>query len=157
MYSARVAAIGKATPLDWITAYWWLFPWGLLAFLLLPVAFLCLPVSMRRAKVRWEHIIRITIYGLFIPASIGCAICSCLLLAYISYGLRNVALPLATILILYVLFPAIVLWWGFAIRRYLKLAHGWYVAILLATIAVLLPMTVAVGLCSLTGSPNIFG
>lgn len=118
--------------------------WWMIAYLLLPLCFVCLPVSRRRAKVRWRHLARIALYGLFIPATIIFADLLCIMLAPLSAATGNAAGPLIYFLTGYLTMAAVVVWWAAAIGRFLRMPHAWWVAILLSAIAALLPLTVAV-------------
>ena len=105
----------------------------------MPLVFLALPVSMRRARVRWRHLGRITAYSLIWP------ILS--VMAYEAVMLRHMdvvwggARPLevwsaARWLVLGVL----ALWWFAAVSRYLRMRHALGVALALLTIGTLAGM-----------------
>lgn len=103
---------------------------------LMPVGFVTLPISRRRARVRWSHLVRICLYGLAIP--------------YVAALALAVTLPLLTrlphvyaledwfALLCFVALPiAIFAWWGCAMRWHLKLSHPWGVAGALLAMSVL--------------------
>ena len=50
--------------------------------LTMPFAFVLLPVSRRRAKVRWGHLVRVGCYGLAIPSGVFAAMLLCLAVGY---------------------------------------------------------------------------
>ena len=118
--------------------------WWIAAQVLLPVCFVCLPISRRRAKVRWRHLARIALYGLFIPWAIVFAMLLCITVALASPRWDGVALGAASLL-LFLMIPATVAWWVAAISRYLRMPHAWAVAVLLTVVAVLFPLTAIVG------------
>ncbi|MCI0630311.1 MAG: hypothetical protein L0Y44_06605 [Phycisphaerales bacterium] len=112
----------------------WIF-WSTL--LLVPACFVLLPVSRRRAKVRWVHIGRVLAYSAFLPVTISCA---GILLFVASPGgaLPGFALFLTTWGITVSLF----IWWAAAIDRYLQIPHAWQVSGLLCVLSMLLALTV---------------
>ena len=118
--------------------------WMAIAFPLLPLGFICLPISRRRAKVRWGHIARVTAYGFIVPCTIVFALATCIGLAFAfpTTG-SNPFTGLGLLVICGVAPAAVILWWAVAIKRYLRLPHGWAVAFLLAVIAALLPLALA--------------
>lgn len=97
--------------------------------LLLPVSFILLPASRRRAKVQWRHIGRIAIYSLGVPAII-------LTVLMLGIGLRTIPQTYAWVpellwqlpILLWVYLP--VFWWA-AIKRYLHMPHAFAVAFLM--------------------------
>src|SRR5262249_13844524 len=106
----------------------------------MPLSFLLLPASMRRARVQRRHLMRVAIYGLGVPA---CAILAATALACLGLALgssRNLVGPFAVVLV--AALPLLVLWWAVAIRRYLCIAHSLAVAVLLSFIVLLVPLTV---------------
>ena len=99
----------------------------------MPLAFSLMPATLRKAKVRWRHTVRIAAYSCFIPITVLLA--TCLLL---NVGLAFGPVQYVTFLVAYWLFVAgvaigMVAWWGFAINQYLKVPYGWPVALVLAT------------------------
>lgn len=111
---------------------------GLWISLVVPVTFVLLPVSRRRARVRTVHLVRVASYGLFIPSAIITA--SLLSVAAGSAFLDPGEdwVTMARVLIHYGLVPMIVIWWAAAIRRYLMMPHAWAVALLLSLLSFLL-------------------
>ena len=99
---------------------------------LIPLSFVMLPSSMRRARIRWRHLLRVLVYGLPIPLVLaalgwmvfGVLIYRALVLQQGSTFRTELGLALPTILLS--------LWWYFAIRHYLRLKHSIWVAALLA-------------------------
>jgi hypothetical protein len=118
------------------------------ACLFMPVSLGLLPVSRRRAKVRWRHIWRITAYS-------GLLLVALIIIAAIFGALWALAPGISRTLrgfseLWLVIVPAAVLvgWWGCAIKRYLRIQHAWAVAILL---------TVLCGLAALITGGTIVG
>lgn len=99
----------------------------------LPATFMLLPVSRRRARVRWRHISRVFAYSLLFPAMVSLGIIVGAFRAYRSepgYAYR----PLSV----YVDYPRylcllaigmLALWWWVAIRRYLHMDDARKVAL----------------------------
>ena len=106
----------------------------------LPLAFVLLPVSRRRAKVRWAHIVRVATYSLHVPAG------ALYVLALLQ--LTSLVTPVSDGLVLWATGPAplvlLVIWWATAIGRYLRIPHGIAVALLL-TVVVALAILVFIG------------
>jgi hypothetical protein len=109
-------------------------------WLLQPASFLLLPVSRRRARVRWEHLIRVAAYGVFVPATVIVAAT-----ALIGLGLvqgADLPLGLAHYLLRYGIVLLLAAWWAAAIARYLRMPHSLGVAVLLTVLAGLLFLAV---------------
>lgn len=105
---------------------------GVVISLLLPLSFVLLPVSRRRAKVRWRHIGRVTAYGMFIPISAITIIAATFGLMMYAHSPFTAGVVVKTA---WWFVPcAAVIWWTFAISRYLKMPHGLAVAILMAVL-----------------------
>lgn len=111
---------------------------SLLMFLCTPIWFVLLPISRRRAKVRWSHIVRITVYSLvlFVCLSIYALLRFGFLRDYwwASAGplyreLRHLVVWVTPLLLL--------IWWSFAISRYLKMSHAWGVGLAIVVMGVL--------------------
>ena len=104
---------------------------ALMFFIMLPLAFLVLPISMRRAKVRWAHVGRIAAYSIGVPALLVIAS----LIVFTVYGLHwpNLFLLAAPIWLLG--------WWWRAIRRYLVMEHSWAIWLSITAIALLVAAT----------------
>lgn len=104
--------------------------------LLLPASFVLLPVSRRRARVRWEHLARVAVYGMIVPAAL---LAAATVLAGAGLALDSGLLVRAgQFLLWFGMLPAIVLWWTAAIGRYLRMPHGLGVAVLLSILCLLL-------------------
>jgi hypothetical protein len=111
---------------------------GVLAHLMLPVGFVFLPISRHRAKVRWIHIVRVTVYGLFIPATVVTA-GLLLLAAAMADPSRAGGWLTALQLTAWCGVPGLtIIWWGQATGRYLMIPHGWAVAVVLTVLCWLL-------------------
>jgi hypothetical protein len=109
-------------------------------FVLMPFGFGLLPVSRRKAKVRWRHIVRVMAYGLLIPVvlvSAGIVVTgAALLTAFDSSGSRPIAVALAVLACAPV--PLVALWWTAAIRNYLRMPHAWALTGMLTVMNLLL-------------------
>jgi len=121
-----------------------LFVISLLAFMtLLPIGFVLLPVSRRKAKVKLVHLLRIAIYGIsivFMPFLVivfyvGFDIVNQNVLGWILIG--NLVLPGSQFFIYWGPYPMIICWWAVATTHYLKMPHGWAVSILLSIVVIL--------------------
>lgn len=118
----------------------------------LPATFMLLPVSRRRARVRWRHISRVFAYSLLFPALVSLGIIVGAFRAYRSEaGYSYRPLPVYVDYPRYLCLLAIgmlALWWWVAIRRYLHMDEPRKVALsvivtslLLATVATYLVYT----------------
>ncbi len=99
---------------------------------LLPASCMLLPVTLRRARVRGRHLVRIAAYGLFAPAAgIGAAS----LLAGLGLALGKAG-PIwqAHHVLRFGIIIVVVAWWAAAIRRYLRMPHSLGVALLLSVL-----------------------
>jgi hypothetical protein len=105
---------------------------------LMPLSFIVLPVSRRRARVRWAHIARVLIYGLVFPTahlvlSVMAFSVATLLSSDVSATVGAHAPTLAWLSFVYVL-----CWWAAAIRLYLRMPGAWSLVLLLMVMNVLL-------------------
>ncbi len=98
----------------------------------MPLAFVLLPVSRRRAKVRWAHLLRVGCYGLAVGSVLVAVILLCVTIGYTVNGLQPASLAVAHLLGRYGIALVTVVWWAVAIRCYLHIPHGWAVAPMLA-------------------------
>jgi hypothetical protein len=111
-------------------------------YVFLPAAFVLLPISRRRAKVRFGHIVRVACYGLFIPVTIVFAV---QILIAVAYGLPNFLHTCAELVDFLVFLPPLAMlavWWAVAIKRYLEIPHGPLVVLTLGAISFLLGLAV---------------
>jgi hypothetical protein len=107
-------------------------------YVFLPAGFVLLPISRRRAKVRFGHIVRVACYGLFIPVTIVFAV---QILVAVGYGLPNslrTCAELVDFLVFLLPLAMLAVWWAVAIKRYLKIPHGPLVVLSLGAISFLL-------------------
>lgn len=151
---------------------------GLMVLAVMPAAFLLLPFTLRRARVRSMHLVRVGAWSLVgVPMILGLIALALLGLELISW-LTGYLMPRQSIYIptraeeiigaiaepfingLDRIFPSALLawtvvWWGFAVGRYLKLPRPWLVTGVMALLSVLLaaalgflipPVRYAVGL-----------
>ncbi|MDY7109611.1 MAG: hypothetical protein SYC29_13335 [Planctomycetota bacterium] len=108
--------------------------------------FVTLPVSRRRARVRWAHIGRILLYGLgwFVPVIaltlLGVALSEMHRLPVLP-GLGRLLIVLAAVA-LWSHLPFLVIWWSTATGRYLKMRHPWGVGLAVVAMAGLLTLVV---------------
>jgi len=109
---------------------------------LMPALFVLLPVTRRVSRVRWTHLLRISLYSLLWPM-LGLAwIIHRAPMYYSQLGLGGAGGQWEEVALLsIVLVPlAVILWWGIAASRHLQLRSPWLIALLLATINHLLLM-----------------
>jgi hypothetical protein len=103
------------------------------------VAFIALPISRRKAKVRWRHIVRIVIYGTALAILLAILqVIATALQATQTIGHRWVwrASELAPWLFV----GHLIVWWCLAASRYLRMEHGWGVGIAAVIIGLMLPL-----------------
>ena len=130
------------SPLEVFGNFWLDFLAGLAMLLAMhtccALTFAALPVSRRLCKVRWSHIVRMTVYGyaLFLPA---------VLLTILTSGLRTIAGPAVDLmtalawLAWLAILPLEIIWWSVATSRFLKMPHGWAVGVAVVVVGFLLP------------------
>ena len=108
---------------------------GVLA--MMPLSLALLPVTRKRAKVRWWHIARVAAYSVFIPVTSGClTIVAWLLDEFTDFaGLQSE--DLATLVALTGMPLLGACWWAAAIKRYLRLPHALAVTALLGLLCLL--------------------
>lgn len=98
----------------------------------MPLAFVLLPVSRRRARVRWSHLFRVAGYGMVIPSAAVAAMLLCVALGCAFDGLQPAAHATAHTLGRFGILGATIVWWAAAIRCYLHIPHAWAVPPVLA-------------------------
>ena len=111
-------------------------------YALMPLLFLLLPLSRRRGKVRWRHIVRVWIYGLWIPTVTGVSLAAMLVIgafdnewwSMIDATIRGVPTWGFGLLI--------IAWWWSATGRYLRMPHALAIAALLAVLGGLIVLAV---------------
>ena len=105
-------------------------------FIGIPLGFLLLPVSRRRAKVQWHHIGRVTIHSLALPIVIVYP--ASIMVAAVTFvpSLMRYDLEVC-VLINITLWMTLLVWWIFAIRNFLKIPHAWFVTPVLAFLFIL--------------------
>lgn len=135
-------------PVEYISHYW---STGLtLSIGLLVVQVLCamgfavLPQSRRKAKVKWSHIMRITLYGTAIPFVLfmlfAMQVLAMVILVDAGYlGMNFVGVFIG--LYLLAVLPWLVAWWSFATGRYLQMNHPWGVGMAVVVMAILALVT----------------
>ncbi|MEE9131391.1 MAG: hypothetical protein V3T84_15340 [Phycisphaerales bacterium] len=106
---------------------------ALWVWLLFPLTFILLPVSKRRAKVRWAHLFRITAYAAFIPSAAITAVLAIVSLGYAFDKLQAAAFGWGHLISRYAMIPMLTIWWAAAMKRYLHIPHSWAVAVLLTS------------------------
>ncbi|MHC5003439.1 MAG: serine hydroxymethyltransferase [Planctomycetota bacterium] len=127
-YRLREVASRVMTPLLWWTA----------VLALMPLLFVLLPVSRRRARVRWAHLWRIAAYGWHGPMLILTAVVLLVAVAFTVPVLHTAAIGAVFLLPRWLTGPWLVVWWAAAIGRYLRMPHAWPVSIVFAFLACLL-------------------
>ena len=111
---------------------------GVWLWLLLPPSFVFLPISRRRAKVRWGHIARASAYGFFIPVTAIVGSLLCISIGYALDAFFDPMLRFAHLLSRYFMPAMIVTWWATSMRHYLRMPHSWFVAVVLSGMLFLL-------------------
>jgi hypothetical protein len=106
--------------------------------LTMPLAFVLLPISRRRAKVRWGHLARVACYGMVLPSAVVTVMLGCVALGYAANGLQPAMHSVAHSLGRYGLMILTVGWWVAAIRRYLHIPNAWAVPPVLAVLLILI-------------------
>ena len=106
---------------------------ALWVWLLFPLTFILLPVSRRRAKVRWAHLFRVTGYAAFIPSAVISAVLVVVSLGYAFDNRQATAFGWGHLISRYAMIPMLIIWWATAIKRYLHIQHSWAVAVLLTS------------------------
>ena len=129
------------------------------ALFAMPVIFALIPTTLRQARVRRRHIVRIFFYSLIVPITIACAWCAVKLILHIIglngladavdpfYWRRHVGSSVLTTFLLQLL-PGMALvlpctvwmanWWYLGCRRYLQLEHAGRITAVLTLILFLL-------------------
>jgi hypothetical protein len=105
---------------------------------LMPLTFMAIPITRRRAKVRWPHLIRICIYGMpIVGLAIGFAIVQNLSQHWSALRWLVMTNRMSN-LVLFVIVPAMLgVWWWHGVSRYLRLPHAPAVTILFGAMAYL--------------------
>jgi hypothetical protein len=112
---------------------------------LCPAGFLALPVSRRRAKVRYAHIHRVTLYSatiLVLP--IGGLLAEPSLQMLGGYFWTARILWVAAVAAIVVEPVLLVIWWSCATGRYLKIRHPWGVGLAVVVMAMLSTVLTAI-------------
>jgi hypothetical protein len=121
--------------------------------LLAPIGFVTLPVSRRRAKVRWAHIARISLYGLLVLSVLAALLYAQSVRLAVRGGWwprsgSRFGAPVSIDTMTFAALPVLLFtWWGFATSRYLRIRHPWGVAaavVVMAWLACVLGTAVAV-------------
>jgi hypothetical protein len=128
---------------DWLETITFTVPWlawGAGITVLLPFSFVLMPLSLRKAKVRWAHIVRVTGYSMFIPITyLLLAVVTVVSAAILS---SDATLDLVAAAARYVPWLAIALWWHAATSRYLKIPHAWLTISLLTLMCLLILLAI---------------
>jgi hypothetical protein len=103
---------------------------------MLPLCFVLMPLSMRKAKVRWAHIARVAIYSLFIP--VLCVWITASALSAAAVFSVDSLLELYAWGVKYLPWLALALWWMAATGRYLKIPHAWLTIAMLTLMCLLI-------------------
>lgn len=105
--------------------------------LLMPIEFALLPISRKRAKVRWQHVWRVAVYSIT-PTACVAYLGMILFAAIVTFPQQLNALHTGLYLVAFVPPFLLVLWWAVAIKRYLRMPNGWLIAPVFAVLAILL-------------------
>lgn len=136
-----------ASPRDVVpAALWWTIWW-----FLVPPLFLLLPHSLRRAKVRNAHLVRIFLYSLvLLPLALGALQVprTALILADFSYHTTRAEQSIiwGAVVLLQVLFfgSLLAFFWSRACRHYLKLPNSFAIGAALSIVALLVTLAIYV-------------
>ncbi|MCH8343080.1 MAG: hypothetical protein IH983_03735 [Planctomycetes bacterium] len=102
------------------------------------LTFSVLPVSRRVCKVRWSHIVRMTVYGYALPLP-------AVVLTTFMVVMNDIASPWTVSMgnlaasAWMALLPLEIIWWSVATSRFLKMPHGWAVGVSVVVVGFLLP------------------
>jgi hypothetical protein len=107
-------------------------------FAFLPLGFVLLPISRRRAKVRFGHIARVACYGLFIPLLVVFTVQLLLALGYAWPDSQRICDEVIGFGSFLPTLALLAVWWAVAIRRYLRMPHAPLVVLSLGAISFLL-------------------
>jgi hypothetical protein len=108
---------------------------------LCPAGFLALPVSRRRAKVRYAHIHRVTLYSItFMVLPIGGLLAGPVFEEVAWNSLIAQLLWVAAVGAVILLPVPLVIWWSCATGRYLKIRHAWGVGLAVVVMASLVTL-----------------
>jgi len=138
----RAVTFGYNRPLD-LARYWSnaqpLSLFVATVFMMCPLVFVLLPASRKRAKVRWAHVGRVTAYGMSYMAlgAIVVLVAGTGHLVELSptwlerwlMVLERLALPAVCV--------GLLVWWGVAIHRYLRMEHALGVTLAVGLTAIL--------------------
>ena len=124
---------------------------ALALFVMMPVLFVLVPVSRKRAKVRWRHIWRVAGYSIVLPVLLWCMVFLCMAVGVLHHSTHSAGMTAAAIVVLLPT-PALVIWWATAINRYLRIGHGWIVSIVFTILILLLAFWLTLGLAVMLGS-----
>jgi hypothetical protein len=115
---------------------------GIIAYLMFPLTLIMLPMTRRRAKVRWAHIWKVTAYGMIIPFI--AFLLAMLLLRMLSSQIGGPRMGSLHIFASVWLIPlAMVIWWTSAASRYMKMPHAFWIGLLHTYIAVMCALALA--------------
>lgn len=105
--------------------------------LLMPASLVLLPVTRRKAKVRWAHIWRAMIYGLVWPVTVILVVAWAASVSRFDFpgsdAIDNFSDVLGVPLLIITLFA----WWWAVISRYLCIRFGWFVSFMLLVMNIL--------------------
>ncbi len=109
----------------------------------LPLSLVLLPVSLRRAKVRWAHIGRVFLYSLAIPIVLLQATVAAWLICAIGWPMERIDDELWMLPTMFAMPIMLMCWWWAAIRHYLRMPHALAVVVLHAVLCLLVAVAVA--------------
>jgi len=112
---------------------------GMLWLFCSALAFAALPISRRRAKVRWRHIIRITCYGVALAGVLELII-GFFILNFFRGPWKPGLEPFITLLFSVSGVVFFFLWWSLAAGRYLRMQHPWGVGLAVVIVGKFLPI-----------------
>jgi hypothetical protein len=111
------------------------------------IAFAALPVSRRRAKVRFAHVTRVAAYGAALVVAPAVLLAAARWADEAWFGGPSalaLIIPQAAATLAWIALPFLDLaWWSVATKRYLRMPHAWGVGLAVVIIGMLAPITIA--------------
>jgi len=115
--------------------------WGAAMSVSLPLSFLLLPFTLREAKIRHVHLVRIFIYSLAIP--LACTILIPTLITLMVFVIESRPLfEISMKAVPYATWLPVAVWWHAAASRYLRIRHAWFVIASLTLMCLLLQLAI---------------
>jgi len=140
-FSASAPTGGQLYAADWwdqIGLYLPRLAFGIAIFVLVPLSLILLPISRKNAKVRWAHVVRAALYGLFIPITLVSVGTGLFVLGYVVPRLAGSCQLCLVALSRWAMLVMVIAWWSAVISRYLCIPRGMIVSCVLGALSFLL-------------------